>query len=114
MIAGTSYEYGFASQCNGGTEQPTSMDFLVPAGSKALVGVVGITDNSPYTRGKFTFSVLAVDGTALARNTLGYGQQWALHVSVVGEVRIRLQILNSGGFLKDWVYPAWADMKFAY
>src|SRR2546423_1391787 len=56
MIAGTRYDYGFAPQCNGGVEQPASMDFLVPSGSKTLVGIVGITDNSPNTQAKFTFS----------------------------------------------------------
>jgi hypothetical protein len=90
------------------------MDFLVPSGSKTLIGVVGITDNSPNTQAKFTFSVLATDGTALARKTLSYGQHWALQVSVAGEIRIRLQVQNGDGFLKDWVYPAWANMNFTF
>ncbi len=112
-IAGVSYPKAIKGQCRGNPGE-ASIDFLVPAGAKQLIGVAGIADDSPNTQGKIVFMVHNVNGTPLIPNTtLGYGQTWSLSVPVDGVLRIRLKILPTAE-LDEWVYPCWANMRFEF
>jgi hypothetical protein len=70
------------------------LEYLVPAGSSELNGLVGVTDDSPNTDALVLFEVLSVDnpGQVLWEGEAGFSAPVELRAPLTDTSRVRLQV----------------------